>query len=105
MTRKPIHYVIQTEVTYFRYERIMTRIEAQASPARWKEVLMVLGWLVCAKRPLRWHEIQVLKAMNLNTGTIEYDRQRFLPSPVDLFHSLVEYREDGTVQLVHLSAM
>ncbi|KAF2267625.1 putative zinc finger protein [Lojkania enalia] len=86
------------------YERIMQRIKDQASPTRWKEVVMVLGWLVCAKRPLQWHEIQTLKAMNMDNESIDYDRQRFVVAPMDLFDSLVERRDDGTVQLVHLSA-
>ena len=82
----------------------MLRIEQQASPARRKEVLMVLGWLVCAKRPLKWHEIQALKAINLDRRSVEYDRQKFLVAPKDLCESLVEFRSDGTIELVHLSA-
>ena len=65
---------------------------------------MILGWLVVAKRPLRWHEIQCLKSINLDKATVEYERQKFLFGPTDLLDSLVDAREDGTVQLVHLSA-
>lgn len=89
---------------HYSYGRIMARIEAEASPTRWEEVRMVLGWLVCAKRPLKWHEIQAMKALNLDKESFQYDRQRFRPAPKDLFDSLVEHRDDGTVQLVHLSA-
>lgn len=89
---------------FHRYNRILNRIEAEASPSRWKEVMMVLGWLVVAKRPLRWHEVQCLKAMNPDNDLVEYDREKFFVGPKDLFHSLVDWREDGTIQLVHLSA-
>jgi len=65
--------------------------------------MMVLGWLVVAKRPLKWHEVQCLKAINFDEETVEYDRRKFLVAAKDLFHSLVEWRDDGTVQLFHLS--
>jgi hypothetical protein len=91
-------------LTSYSYNRILTRIQETASESRWKEVQMVLGWLVVAKRPLKWSEIQCLKALNLNKSSIEYDRKKFLLAPKDLFDSLVDWRDDGTVQLVHLSA-
>ncbi|KAF2647502.1 hypothetical protein K491DRAFT_699595 [Lophiostoma macrostomum CBS 122681] len=86
------------------YDRILTRIQATVSESRWDEVRLILGWLVVAKRPLKWHEIQCLKAINFVKGTIEYERERFIIGPTDLLDSLVDEREDGTVQLVHLSA-
>ena len=65
---------------------------------------MVLSWLVVAKRPLQWHEVQCLKAMTLDKESAEYDLHRFMVTPKDLLHSLVDWREDGTIQLVHPSA-
>ncbi|KAF2178004.1 putative zinc finger protein [Zopfia rhizophila CBS 207.26] len=86
------------------YERIMVRIKQQASPARIEEVLTLLGWLVCAKRSLKWHEIQGLKAINLDEQFVDHERQKFLVAPKDLCESLVEIRSDGTLELVHLTA-
>ncbi|CAO2653806.1 Nn.00g032170.m01.CDS01 [Neocucurbitaria sp. VM-36] len=86
------------------YRRILERIQAGATPQRWKEVMLVLGWLVCAKRPLKWHEIQCLKALNMEKECVDYNREKFLISPEELLDSLVVRREDGTVQFVHLSA-
>lgn len=82
----------------------MERIKAAVTPQRWKEVMLVLGWLVCAKRPLKWHEIQCLKALNMDKECVDYSREKFLISPEELLDSLVVRREDGTVQFVHLSA-
>lgn len=65
---------------------------------------MVLSWLVVAKRPLKWYEVQCLKAINLDKESVEYDREKFIIGPKDLFHSLVDWGEDGTIRLVHLSA-
>ena len=65
---------------------------------------MILGWLVVAQRPLKWDEVQCLKAMNLDKDSVEYNRKKFIVTPKDLFHSLVDWRKDGTIQLVHPSA-
>lgn len=82
----------------------MVRINQQASSSRKKEVMTLLGWLVCAKRSLRWHEIQGMKAINLDEQIVDHASQQFLIAPKDLCESLVEVREDGTLELVHLSA-
>ncbi|RBA12653.1 hypothetical protein FPRO05_04103 [Fusarium proliferatum] len=57
------------------YERIMDRIIRQAPHQMKKGALKLLGWLVCAKRPLKWYEIQSLKSINLEQRE---DNSRFL---------------------------
>ena len=82
----------------------MVRIEQQASRGGLEDALMLFGWLVCAKRPLKWHEIQGLKSVNLEKRSVEFERQKFVVAPKDLCESLVEIQSDGTVELVHLTA-
>jgi hypothetical protein len=65
---------------------------------------MLLGWLVCAKRPLKWHEIQGAKCINLDKQSIQWEFRQFRVAPKDLCGSLVEVRADQTVELVHLTA-
>jgi len=65
---------------------------------------MLLSWLVCAKRPLKWHEIQGAKSINLDKQTVEWERRRFRVDSKDLCGSLVEVRSDQTVEFVHLTA-
>ena len=60
----------------------------------------VLGWIVCAKRPLRWREIQGAICIDLDQQNVDWDK-RFLDSPKELFASLVELQYDGTIELVH----
>ncbi|KAJ3454415.1 hypothetical protein MRS44_018309 [Fusarium solani] len=86
------------------YERIMDRIAQQASPAALKDILWLLGWLVCSKRPLKWHEIQILKSINLDERSVEVERNRFRVDAKDLCESLVEIQPDGTLELVHVTA-
>ncbi|KAF5620266.1 heterokaryon incompatibility protein het-E-1 [Fusarium sp. NRRL 52700] len=40
------------------YERIAQRILKRHGPSRQKTVKKILGWVICATRPLRWREIQ-----------------------------------------------
>ncbi|KAF5690629.1 zinc C2H2-type DNA-binding protein [Fusarium denticulatum] len=86
------------------YERIMDRIIHNAPQQTGKGALQLLGWLVCAKRPLKWHEIQSLKSINLDQQLVDFARYKFSVSGKDLCGSLVELREDGTLELIHVSA-
>ncbi|KAF5577104.1 zinc finger domain-containing protein [Fusarium pseudoanthophilum] len=86
------------------YERIMDRIIDKAPQQMKIGALQLLGWLVCAKRPLKWHEIQSLKSINLDQQLVDFARHKFSVSGKDLCGSLVEQREDGTLELIHVSA-
>lgn len=68
------------------------------------DVLVLLRWLVLARRPLKWREIQVLKSINLHAQCVDFERQMRVTSAKDLCGSLVDIREDGTVELIHLTA-
>jgi hypothetical protein len=64
----------------------------------------LLGWMVCAKRPLMWHEIQGAVAIRLEDGTIDFDERRLRVSAKELCGSLVDVHTCGTVELVHSTA-
>lgn len=82
----------------------MDRILQQTSEGALEDAMMLLKWLVCAKRPLKWYEIQGMKSINLEERSILFDHQRFRKTPKDLCGSLVELHPDGSVQFVHLTA-
>lgn len=63
----------------------------------------ILGWIVWAKRPLRWREIQGAMSIDMEQQKIDYDR-KLVDSPKELFASFVELDADGTVQLIHETA-
>jgi hypothetical protein len=69
-----------------------------------EEALMLLGWLVCAKRSLKWHEVQTLKSVDFNKRAVEFERRRFRVDLKDLCESLVDVRGDGSIELVHMTA-
>jgi hypothetical protein len=67
--------------------------------------MMLLEWLVLARKPLKWREIQALKSMNTENQSIDFDRQKFLvKDPREIGGSFVKVREDGSVELIHLTA-
>jgi hypothetical protein len=76
----------------------------QASPAAKEDISSLLGWLTCAKRSLKWHEIQIMKSIDLDAESVEFERHKFRVSPKDLCQSLVEIQPDDTVELVHVTA-
>lgn len=83
------------------YRRIMARIEREAPEAAIQDILRLLGWLVFARRSLKWHEIQGIKSINLDERSVDFERQSFVKSPKELCASLVETRPDGSIEFVH----
>lgn len=84
------------------YGRILSRILDVDRPAS-QGALRLLAWLVCAFRPLKWHEIQCAVSIDPAAGKIDLD-QRFVVGPKDICGSLVEQHSDGSLQLVHTTA-
>lgn len=86
----------------FRYARIVDRI--LSDPSAKEDAAMLLGWLVCAKRPMKWHEIQGAMSIALETEEVDFKGRQLRLDSKDLCGSLVENRSDGCVELVHLTA-
>lgn len=82
----------------------MQRIMNKSARAEREEALMILGWLVCAKRSLKMYELQTMKSIDLKRRAVQFDQRRFRVDLKDLCESLIDVREDGTIELVHLSA-
>ncbi|KAK3684319.1 hypothetical protein B0T22DRAFT_493833 [Podospora appendiculata] len=85
------------------YDRILQRVVHSADQRRSKVVRQILGWIVCARRPLKWREVQAAVCINVQTQAVDY-RRKLLQSPKQLFASFVEVRADDTVELVHGTA-
>ncbi|PYH69627.1 uncharacterized protein BO88DRAFT_443625 [Aspergillus vadensis CBS 113365] len=85
------------------YERILSRIQEVRDVETMKRIKEMLGWIVCARRPLRWEEIQTTACISPTHGNFDV-RRRLVDSPRELFASIVEYHFDGTVDLVHGTA-
>ncbi|RYP73035.1 hypothetical protein DL771_003903 [Monosporascus sp. 5C6A] len=90
------------------YARIMLRLFNRETPnkrdSRRAASLFILKWLVCAKRTLKWREIQAVKAVDIDSQTVDIERRRFRQDCRDLCGSMVETFDDGSVELVHPTA-
>jgi len=89
----------------FRYGRIVGRIIGPAvlPRSRSDNAKKLLGWLTCAKRTLKWCEVQGAVSVDFDNGTMSSDLQ-FQEDCKDLCASLVERSSDGSVALVHSTA-
>lgn len=71
----------------------------------------MLEWIVCAKRTLRWNELQAIFSLDLNTETVDFEGRCLRPNALDQCHSvakrlcgsLVEISND-IIHLVHHTA-
>jgi hypothetical protein len=64
---------------------------------------MLLSWLTFTKRPLKMREIQALKSIKVEQRDVDVERRRFRDDLKDLCESLIEVREDQTVDFVHVT--
>lgn len=87
----------------YSYERILGRVLESRSEENANKLRLILGWIVWAKRPLRWREIQGAISIDTEQPRVDYNR-KLADSPKELFASLVELESDGTVQLIHETA-
>lgn len=90
-------------MTWHSYSRIIQRIFDSRGNHLAMHMRKILGWIVCAKRPLRWREIQGAICIDMEQQLVDYDKQ-ILDSPKGLFTALVEIQADGTVEVVHGTA-
>ena len=82
----------------------MSRIKRNASPEEWKIVHKLLGWMACAKRTLKWHEIQGAVSIEPNGQTIDFDDRKLRFDIGDLCGSLIQVSPGDRIELVHSTA-
>lgn len=85
------------------YGRIKYRILDESSPPDRQVAKTLLSWLLCAKRPLKWHEVQGAMSLDLDDDSFDADR-RLVRDIKHFCGSLVEVRQGGAIGFVHLTA-
>ncbi|CAI7613090.1 unnamed protein product [Penicillium pancosmium] len=83
------------------YSRVLDVVLEQTSRT---EAVQLLAWLVCAKRPLEWREIQAAVAIDIEGETVDFHGRQWMVTAKDLCGSLVEIQSDGSLDLVHTTA-
>ncbi|RWA12212.1 hypothetical protein EKO27_g2917 [Xylaria grammica] len=85
------------------YQRILVRVFETRDDSTVASVRQILGWITCARRPLKWAEIQGAVCVDLDNQAVDHDKM-LSDSPKGLFASLIEIKKDDTVELVHETA-
>jgi hypothetical protein len=87
-----------------RYSKVVTRIYQNPNERERETARRLLGWIVVAKRPLHWHEIQGAVSINIEENVVDHDNGRLYTHVRDLCGSLIDILPGDTVQLVHPTA-
>ncbi|KIX07723.1 uncharacterized protein Z518_02377 [Rhinocladiella mackenziei CBS 650.93] len=87
------------------YGRILERLERYsgpgADPQKWETIKTILGWLVCARRPLKWSEIQCAHSIDFDHKTVDLESNQLRYHIRDKCGSLIEASSDEFVYFVH----
>lgn len=81
----------------------MERIYFNENISEREQAQRLLGWLVSAKRPLKWHEIQGALSINVEYQTVDFKQSLVMDIEV-LCGSLVERLPGDRIELVHSTA-
>jgi hypothetical protein len=91
-------------VTIFRYARIFDRIRTDQDSNEVEIARKILGWMACARRPLKWHEIQGAISTKIAEGTIDFVRHRSRKHIREICGSLVNDLSGDRLELIHSTA-
>ncbi|KAI0186162.1 hypothetical protein EV127DRAFT_188087 [Xylaria flabelliformis] len=94
------------------YERVAMRIFKDSPVARREDAKKILGWIICARRLLRWREIQSLFCIDPVKGDVEYEERRLRDTCKELCGSLVDVHHasdmttgpEDVIKIVHETA-
>jgi hypothetical protein len=80
------------------------RIERNENVAERDQALTLLGWVVTAKRPLTWPEIQGAVSIDIEDQMVDFEERSLVVDIGALCGSLVERLPGDRIELVHTSA-
>ena len=86
------------------YERVISSLKRNLPDEHWTMAKQLLGWMVCAKRPLKKYEIYGAISFNSVEETIFSDEDQARVEIGDVCGSLVQMLPGGRVVLVHSTA-
>ncbi|RYP42924.1 hypothetical protein DL770_011966 [Monosporascus sp. CRB-9-2] len=94
------------------YERVAVRIFEESSTAEREDALKLIGWVIHARRLLRWREIQSLFCIDPVIGDVDYEERRLrvtckelCGSLVDIHHAMdIKDHPEASISIVHETA-
>ncbi|KAI0188850.1 WD40 repeat-like protein [Astrocystis sublimbata] len=94
------------------YERVAVRIFQMTSEVECEDARKIMGWIVCARRLLRWREIQSMFCIDPIKGDVDYKERRLVVTCKELCGSLIDMHQvdknkaspEDIVNIVHETA-
>jgi hypothetical protein len=85
----------------YRYNRIIERILITAPAPYRTKASMLLSWVSCATRPLKWREIQTAVSVDHEQQRVDFDSYQLAVDVKELCGALVEQLPNGDISFVH----
>ncbi|CAJ0538940.1 Ff.00g068020.m01.CDS01 [Fusarium sp. VM40] len=86
-------------------DSVKKRLEAlENGQAKWQRTMLLFGWLVCAKRPLRWHEMQAILSFDQVEFKFDLEDKMLRQDMENYLGSIVHVLDGGYIRLVHSTA-
>jgi hypothetical protein len=79
-------------------------LDPDTAISRQNDAKQLLGWIACAKRPMKWYEIQGAVSVDFEHQKVDYESRMHRVHRKVLCASLVEIRSDESIELVHATA-
>ncbi|PON27159.1 hypothetical protein TGAM01_v204108 [Trichoderma gamsii] len=91
------------------YEKLLGAVrdellQLEEGEEHWKLAKLLLGWLVCAKRPLRWNEMQAILSYVPEEQRVDFDNRMLRQAAEKYLGSLVYILDGGHIRIVHSTA-
>ncbi|RMZ91157.1 hypothetical protein DV736_g1623, partial [Chaetothyriales sp. CBS 134916] len=91
------------------YEKLLGTVKTELlqladGEAHWQIAKLLLGWLVCAKRSLRWHEMQSILSYDPVNQTVDFDNKMLRQNAKKYLGSLVYVLDGGHIRIIHSTA-
>lgn len=79
-------------------------LQLEEGQEHWNMAKLLLGWLVCAKRPLRWNEMQAILSYVPEEQKVDFDNKMLRQAAEKYLGSLVYILDGGHIRIVHSTA-
>ena len=92
-----------------RYERLLEAIRVQLlqlpeGETHWEIARILMGWLVCARRPLKWHEMQAILSYDPVRQQVDFDKEMLRQYVTKYLGSLVHILAGDHLRVIHSTA-
>ena len=95
--------------TVHRYEKLLGAVKTELlqladGETHWQMAKDLLGWLVCAKRPLKWHEMQSILSYDPDEQRVDFDNKMLRQTAKKYLGSLVYILDGDHIRIIHSTA-